>query len=109
MSGFGSNECPCRSPQELWKAELRHHAPPAATEEELHIEQAMWTGIAKLSASQPSGQVGYRRAIAYPSQMVEGRKFVVKDADQVGLANSAVIGLLKSPFCLALGGQVVYV
>lgn len=47
---------------------------------------------------------------------MEGRKFVVKDADQtssvhgeVGLANSAVIGLLKSPFCLALGGQVVYV
>lgn len=43
----------------------------------------------------------------------------MKDADQkssessvhseVGLANSAVIGLLKSPFCLALGGQVVYV
>jgi len=26
--------------EELWKAELRHHAPPAATEEELHIEQA---------------------------------------------------------------------
>ena len=48
--------------------------------------------------------------------MVEGRKFIVKDADQkssvhgeVGLANSAVTGLLKSPFCLALGGQVVYV
>eukprot|EP00434_Breviolum_minutum_P015059 symbB.v1.2.013278.t2/scaffold879.1/size325971/25 len=51
--------------EELWKAELRHHAPPAASEEELHIEQATWTaGIAKLSASQPFGQVGYRLSIS---------------------------------------------
>lgn len=70
MSGFGSNECPCLSPQELWKAELRHHAPPAASEEELHIEQATWTaGIAKLSASQPSGQVGYRPSISDGGRM----------------------------------------
>ena len=110
-------------PQELWQAELRHHAPPPASEEELHIEQARGRRLGpcyrhcKVEFITAIGLSGISMAISYPSQMVEGMKFLVKDArdqkslvhGEVGLANSAVIVLLKSPSCLALGWQVVYV